>query len=432
MARALVHYLRLGTHAEKSYFEKGRSFYDRVVLNANLVEASRGATSVFAASNGKPYVIDPVTYAFGLDPRFLLSSTRNKNKPQTVKSTFAALAQHYGIPSGILGVRPLAPEDFPPVSLASLTERVVGYQQQVLQAALAEDAAFVLSEFDAIRPRFVVAPYFANLLAQDWSQTNLDAIQMAVAGAIGPVAGLLAYDARRPNGQSLLELGARYAETSASNLIIWPTNLDEHRSSPAALAEYAKLVRTLAASGKDVGAAYGGFFGLLLSFVGMSGVAHGVGYGDKRDLEPVVGGGLPPATYYVQALRDAIPVGDLAYLARDLPEDEFRDRICDCIICSGLLDKGGVEWLLGELSETEDRVSTSGELVAVPTAQVYRLTRFHYLANRAHETEWIGGAPSFSDVKDRLLSDEKWAGARLGLTAVSHLGRWIDGVEAAL
>ncbi len=430
MARELVHYLRMGTHAEKAYLERGRAFYDRIVLNANLVEASRGATSVFVAIGGKPYFIDPVTYAFALDPRFLLSS-RTKGRPAGVKATFLGLSSRYELPEGFLGVRPLAPADLTGTVLAALTNNVLAYQSGVLESALAEDVAFITGGMAGLRPHFLIPPYFVNSAPDDWIDVNTEAIRLAAPVAESMLA-LFAYDSRRVTGQSLVSLGLRYADSDAMKLLIWPTNLDEHRSAGSVLGDYASVVRQLTRAGKRVTAAYGGFFGLLLAFAGMSGVVHGVGYGDKRDLEPVVGGGLPPATYYVRALRDAVPVGDLAFLVRGLSVDDFKRWVCDCVICSEILSAGGVERLVRDYSETEDRQSASGDMLAVPTARVYRATRFHYLANRAREFEWIGTAHSFEEVKRLLLEEERWAAGRLGIPATSHIRRWIDAIEPQL
>src|SRR5436190_5396592 len=63
-------YLRLGSHAEKDYFEKAGKAADGVILGANLVESTPGATASLVVKLGSDkmlgsYYIDPMTYAFG-------------------------------------------------------------------------------------------------------------------------------------------------------------------------------------------------------------------------------------------------------------------------------------------------------------------------------------------------------------------------------
>src|SRR6266496_3271506 len=65
--------LRLGSHAEKEYIEKSVRRLDGVIVGANLMEATPGATAsliVSIAGRGKAVYIDPMTYAFGryVDP----------------------------------------------------------------------------------------------------------------------------------------------------------------------------------------------------------------------------------------------------------------------------------------------------------------------------------------------------------------------------
>ncbi len=61
--------IRMGTHAEKEYLEKTLHFFDGLILGANLVEATPGATaSLLVKFGGKKasqrFFIDPMTYAF--------------------------------------------------------------------------------------------------------------------------------------------------------------------------------------------------------------------------------------------------------------------------------------------------------------------------------------------------------------------------------
>ncbi|MGD0018253.1 MAG: hypothetical protein ABSD62_03285 [Candidatus Limnocylindrales bacterium] len=421
------HIVRMGTHAEKEYLAKAPSLFDGLLFNANLVEASKGATAVFATTQRSPFSIDPVTYSFALDPRYLLAAS--KKKGLAVKSTFAALADAFALPKGFLGTRPLSPADLRDPILGSVVGRVIAYQRDVLADTLSEDEAFLLGDLDArvaaALPEWTFAPYFINDYRQDWLSVNVRALEFAEEEPGPDVAGILAYDTRRADHEYLLSTALAYGGDHPRTMFVWASNLDEHRSDMTQLKDYAGIVRQLASQGHRPIAAYGGFFGMLLSFRGMTGIAHGVGYGDRRDLEPVVGGGLPPATFYVRAVRDAVSVGDLTFLAADLSEGDFRHWICDCTICDGLLSRGGVAGLIAALTETDDHVSEKGNLVSVATPQVYQLTRFHYLLNRSEEVRWIRSS-DLEEIAAELRAGQGWASERLGNAAVGHIERWLD------
>src|SRR5438876_6620910 len=62
--------LRMGSHAEKEYVEKTARFFDGMIMGANLIEATPGASaSLIVKVCGEkvrvPLYIDPMTYAFG-------------------------------------------------------------------------------------------------------------------------------------------------------------------------------------------------------------------------------------------------------------------------------------------------------------------------------------------------------------------------------
>src|SRR5207245_6203796 len=108
-----LHYIRLGTHAEKEYLGRGKPLFDGLALNANLVEATRSALAIFAITLGKPFVIDPVTYAFALDPMLLLTTSKKPSQRPQMRGTFKALADQYAVPlKETLGTRPLVPGSF--------------------------------------------------------------------------------------------------------------------------------------------------------------------------------------------------------------------------------------------------------------------------------------------------------------------------------
>ena len=81
--------LRLGSHAEKEYFLKTSPLYDGVIIGANLLESTPGATSSLLLKikkMGKKVYIDPITYSFGLDTKKYLQTTRYSKKTKITKT----------------------------------------------------------------------------------------------------------------------------------------------------------------------------------------------------------------------------------------------------------------------------------------------------------------------------------------------------------
>src|SRR6266404_7800641 len=128
------HILRMGTHAERDYFLRGRSLFDNVIVNANLAEATRDATAVLLVRLKRPYLIDPITYVFSLDPTLLRSSTQPKDSTarRRPRSTFQALADAYALPiANSIGERRLTPKDLNDENFAIIVDRVVHYQNGI-------------------------------------------------------------------------------------------------------------------------------------------------------------------------------------------------------------------------------------------------------------------------------------------------------------
>jgi len=111
--------IRMGSHAEKDYIQKTIQFMDGIIVGANLLEATPGATAslLINCAGAKlptiPYYIDPMTYAFGqyVDPaprtlRSDLDWIKSEQKVagetgktiRAVKRSYRKLAEQFGTP----------------------------------------------------------------------------------------------------------------------------------------------------------------------------------------------------------------------------------------------------------------------------------------------------------------------------------------------
>src|SRR5207248_308524 len=149
----------------------------------------------------------------------------------------------------------------------------------------------------SVGPASVFAPYFVNDGTTEVKGLNLAMLRDATAVTAGDHAAMLAFDTRSLNPTAFQALAAEYVGSGTRRMFLWPTDLDEHYSSLEVLTAYADMVTLLSGAGVDLVASYGGFFAILLAFRGLAGITHGLTYGDKRVLEPVVRVGLPRARH---------------------------------------------------------------------------------------------------------------------------------------
>src|ERR1035441_3947259 len=80
-------FLRLGSHAEKQYILKTLKLFRGLLVGANLLESTPGATVSLAlkilGSFGRQFAIDPMTYVFGMNLSYIQSETIDRSTGKT-------------------------------------------------------------------------------------------------------------------------------------------------------------------------------------------------------------------------------------------------------------------------------------------------------------------------------------------------------------
>lgn len=426
-----VHSIRLGTHAEKDYLIRGSRWLDEVIVNANLVEAGAGATAAFLLSiRQKPYMIDPITYSFGQDPSYLMNTSRDEPK-----RTFHSLSDKYGelCRDSLARRQALTPSDFQARSVVEdFSQHVLEYQRTVIMNALEANEVFLEPGIEELPPVRLVAPYFFNDPSQNWLDVNHELAEVSCALAPGdlPVWAVVSFDGRALDRREDLEsLVEAYRSTECAGFLFWPSGFDDIRATPGQIVGYRWLVRELCAD-RPGRAMYGGYLSALLKDEGLDGLSHGVGYGARKGVTPVVGGGMPPARFYLRAIHDNISISEMIRLARGLNESQFRQTICDCTICSGLIESGGVDLLRAEFGAAEDR-RYGHQIRSVPIPRVYRLTRFHYIENRHMELTDVAQKTRADLLRDLESGYDMYA-AGLGSSRLDYLHWWRHGLQEPL
>lgn len=444
--------LRLGTHAEKDYVEKLASMLDGIIVGANLLEATPGATSSLVVAlcgdaNRAVYYIDPMTYAFGVlaDPQsgkpwsdldWLKSEQTVKGKDkkkQTVrafKRSYRLLADAFGDPfvSGMAkGQAVSAAEIMVPSAAQSIAKTVLDYQLTRVRKEFEQDEEFKRYAVAIPAPAALLAPYFyCEPSSWDpWLTANLllaaESVRISDNAPIHMV--LCADDSALLNNAFISRLTTDLPKTGVKAVWLWFSGLYEEDADLPQLQALTRLVKDLAAKNLAVYNMHGGYYSLALSKHGMTGISHGVGYGEQKDVVPVIGQSVPTVRYYLPALHRRLGVPDIERcfdaLGIKTPAD-FHAKVCDCPVCKGIVAKDIAEFRA--FGETQPSATSGLRLVQTPAAA--KRCRFHYLISRIRERDRIGPM-SIADIQTMWDNAINSWGKQMALAGSGkHLVRW--------
>ncbi len=191
--------IRLGSHSEKEYVLKLASFFDGMIVGANLFEAPPGATAsllVKLRAKEKKVYVDPMTYVYGpyVDPGtgrtrtdldWIKSDQTRKNDRgakilvRDFKRSYRKLATELGEPiAGAVGrsraIEPNMLKD--EATRESFCLAVARYQLERIGREFTEDEELKNYIGDEPMPAVVFAPYFyvEPSRSDEWLVTNLE------------------------------------------------------------------------------------------------------------------------------------------------------------------------------------------------------------------------------------------------------------------
>ena len=443
-------YLRMGSHAEKQYVLKTVKLFTGVIVGANLVESTPGATVSFAVKilggSKKAFAIDPMTYTFGMNIQYIQSETIDRTarkagaRKTALKRSFARLAESYGSPvdSALLSEnRPVVPSDFTEPGIRSFAIGVYHYQADRMRSQWESDPQLRELAEKMPHPSFAFAPYFFVPFRmrggrwREWHELN-----MALAAEFAEIDGPLPKHAVLCIERSMLEsprdaeeICKAYIGTGCSACWLWPSMLTEPDIAPNELDVLVHIAQMFRDAGIKLYNLHGGYLSGLLSKHGMIGFSHGIGYGEAKDVVPVIGATVPTVNYHLPPIHTRIPMLELE---RALPKlgvkdaTDFQREICDCTVCKGVL--GGD---VGNLREFGDMVVKVGNTRESQTPDSAKKCRFHFLLARKKEIDRIA-ASSLDQLKQQLSDSYNTYQALPPYLALrdksGHLRVWRDGI----
>lgn len=407
--------LRYGAHAEKQYFLKLAGQYDGVMFGANLLEITPTATvsllAVLRANDPKlRFYLDPMTYCFGpyIDPGTgrrrtdldALKSTRTNRKTKkkftAVKDSYASLAEALGqrfsnsVNDG-KRCRAVEPAGIPGDERDEFCKGVIDYQleriRQLIEPELADDEALRQAIEGIGPPDAVFAPYF--FVHEEWADEGLaDMTDLARRSVelkpVSPVHAIVCTSSAILDDEDRVShLIAELPKTGVAGAWLWLDGLDELGATIDQLQIVRRIVTELGKHMK-VYNLHGGYFSMLLAHDGLTGISHGVGYGERKQIAQVIGAAAPQVRYYLPPIRKRVGVPDIQRCFPDVgissPSD-FFERVCDCQICRGVIgDKLARFSAFGQMHR-----ATAESTRDTQTPAAAKMCRYHFLVNRLKE-----------------------------------------------
>lgn len=319
-----AHYLAYGA-TDQETFREVRSSYTGVLVPATIAAFQRQGTGGFVLSlsatpEAPPYMIDP---RFPLFQQALPSPKRSHT----------ALASLVGDPSLVVSGQEPLPESFPDDRIAEIARRWVEFNGAYGAVEIREFTKYAqrlgedLTPDQAHGPEYILAPYFACESPGDpwWGRSVRFFEVTRDAGGSVPVLRVVC----ATDGAALQPLLTALHEPE--QLVVWVSNLDEHRAPADELAAYRWAITGAVEMGHEPFGLYGGFFSVLMGMTGLTGASHGVGFGEHRNWRELPSSGAPPARYYLRRAHRYVPQ-DLAQALHAVSPDLTE---CPCEHCAG-------------------------------------------------------------------------------------------------
>lgn len=429
------HIVRFGIHADSDSLELTKDCYGMIIFNANMVQYTTHAIGslIMSRLDNKPYIIDPGTHAFAQDPQYIVPYGKDPN-PENVKLSLKGLAESYGLELGNpIGNRPLNVSDFDDIiSIEQFTLNVINFQKNKLLDELHDDLKYIPRGLQISLPHILVAPYFfmspKNLNAWLPINTRLVEVARSIENEQKLFAELVISAELLRNSEAVEKIIRAYSKlVDYDGILLWVSNFEEHRRPLDDLRALRDFVHNLARLDRPIINMFGGYFSIMLTKFGLSGVSHGPGYGEHRHIVPV-GGGPPTQRYHFTPVHERLDYATVQFfIDRDAwgSAKEFEKEVCKCAVCKSVI-KGNLE-NFSRFGETEFRIKDDGSTVEVMTSRARNLLKAHFIEAKAQEHQFVADQDIDGLIDQLRAAKNKYSGY-LGPTSFNHLDLWSSAI----
>jgi predicted esterase len=386
-----------------------------------------------------------MTYAFGayVDPQsgkvrtdldWIKSDQKVRGKKGHIKrdfkSSYKKLADVFGLPFSTAVNRSvaLAAADFGTDQIVeNACKNVLSFQADLLRDVFRRDPETAAFADELPAPAALLAPYFyiEQSRTAEWVALNrrLALVSTKLVRDIPVHVVICGHRDLLTNAVQSQAIISNLKECKPAGVWLWFSRFDEHGASRQELAALRHWVEQLSPQ-MPVFNMHGSYFSLALSKVGMAGIAHGVGYGEQKDVVPVIGQSTPTVQYYVRSLHAKYSVPQItrcfSALGVTTPE-QFFEIICDCVICKGIIGKD----LNAFAQFGEIHYSRPSSKRASQTPAAAKRCRYHFLLNRSRERDYVR-ANALKAIADNCnAAADQWRKTILG-QSIGHLRTWAE------
>lgn len=326
----IKNYIRFGMHRDKTTLINSKNLFDGLCIPAHLLAYYESSINLLIDELNKGFFIDPMTYLFKQD----INKYKTKN---TLKASFKKLISISG--GGMKKIlleegRSFEDSDFNIDFCTELSRTTLNFQK-----TQSKEVSIMVEKYDLDidvkkEPLFLVPPYFDFEDTNDnWFKVSLKLAECAIPFK----ESLKLYPMICTNCEAISSESKRKSIIQAYNnenfdgYLVWIEDFFQNTANTTQLRDLKKFVKGLASDGKPVTLMYGGFFGVLLNYYGLSGIVHGIFYGEDKYVQSKIGGFLPPIRYYFKEIHKFILKDKVDELKDTLQETTLLD--CNCDVC---------------------------------------------------------------------------------------------------
>ncbi len=338
---SLKHIIKYGTAVDTQFIKEYKETFDLLALNANILcfQSENMARNIYVEFKNLPYFIDPKLYVFQNDLKYI-----KKDKSDEFRQSYITLAKNYGLDYVIDKDSSLTIQEVKMHGIETLTKDILKFQIDYIYENLSTELKqFAMLSNTKKEPSFLNIPSFTikDIKVQDWLNINIQMIEESMKLKKASFnnkemyANLIISKDSLNSKELIDQIIEKYS--LADGLLFWIDGFNELKVDEETIMSLIYFIQKYKKlnPNKNIYSLYGGYFSQLLNKIGLSGVTHGVGYGESKDINTI--GGVPSVQkYYMPKLFQRMTPEAIIKLLNTMKlstKHDFYEKVCDCAIC---------------------------------------------------------------------------------------------------
>jgi hypothetical protein len=390
---------------------------DEVLINANQLENSVQSVAARLRAIETSFSVDPVLWRFQVPEWWRNDKGNTKKNYKRLGSAYFA-GTDIAIESGAL-VDLVSSDD----QWRAIAANVIRYAESRLASEPTQLDFLNPRPPKKLQPTRLLSPCIVAYSPKE-DRINRILIESSVQSADQAIAAQVVVPYERLSDTSAVHaLLSSIPTNDISSYFLWTPGVTEEQllATPEALAALLRLIAQLADRGLPVAHQYGNYTIAALHDIGVSAMAHHLGWVDKGEPAEQQGFMLRACKTYAPGVRHTIRFNQATNMARHLAPEQYSERYCQCAFCSGAFTAG--QHPLDLLLESQTIRFKNNRTRQIPTSRAVAANTWHYLLSRRFEVQAFSQMPAIEVIErdiDRAaaLADDRETG-RLSTLAQS-------------